>query len=599
MEIAKLGNSVKLLIILIAMAATGAGAMHSWHSRGRFVQAAGLSEAFTLVANVKLRVADYHAKHGVMPHDNSQAGLQPPRSLYGTDVKQISVDRGGHIFVEFGDQIGVRSMVFTPTVSTSNGALTWECSSDSIEAQVLEKLKPTCRFDVANADSRMMQAIANQDLAGLDAALANGADGDAVIHGNTPLMRAAKVGSLPIVERLLGAGVGVDEAIPRDERQTPLMVAINNGNERVMQQLLGHGASITRTDYHGLTALDYAIAKDQELGGNRFVVQISARLNPQLAGALEHSALTSDELLEQELELLNYYRELRLAASDCHVIRLATLFKQQHESDVDELVDGLPLTYHTHKPQCSAALTRFIGSKVVYQRAVQARFALAVRECDSAQMESMLNENKSLDISDSHGGIPHLDRAIKSGCADLVNVYSRSRKFRFPHDDDVLVDAIQSSPQSSLITLVGALIEAGANVDSRDIDGRSPLVAAISLEHPVIARYLVTAGADINGVSGDDWYPLVEAAKKGYTRVVKLLINEGVDINAQDNLGRTALMVAVNRGYTDLVSLLLKAGADIKLRDIHGVDAVVLAQTSSRKRIKNMLLAPGNLALQQ
>jgi len=579
------------------MAITGVGAIHSRHSHISFVQAAGLSEAFSLVSTVKLRVADYHAKHGVMPHDNAQAGVQPPRSLYGTDVKQIAIRRGGHVFVEFDDQVGLRSMVFTPAVSVSNGALTWECSSDSIESQVLQKIKPACRFEVTNADSRMMRAIATQDLAGLDVALANGADSEAVIHGNTPLMRAAKIGSLAIVERLLSAGAGVDQALPQDERQTPLMVAINSGNEQVVQLLLGFGASLTRTDYHGLSALDYAIAKDQELGGNRFVVQISARLNPQLAGALEHSALTSDRLLEQEMQLQNYYHELRNAASDCHVIRIATLFEQENESDADALVDGLPLSYHTQKPRCSASLTRYIGTKTVFQRAVQARFALAVRDCDTTQMESMLSENKSLHVNNSHGGITHLDRAVKSGCADLVNILSRTKNFQFSKNDDVLLRAIQSAPQSSLVTMVGALIEAGANVDSRDIDGRSPLLASISLEQPVIAQYLIAADAKINGVVGDARYPLVEASKKGYVRVVKLLIDQGVDINVQDDIGRSALMVAVNRGHTDLVSVLLQAGADIKLRDVHGIDAVVLAQSSSHKRIKNMLLAPTKSAL--
>ena len=588
---------MKLLIILIAMAVTGVGAIHSRHSHSRFVQAAGLSEAFSLVSTVKLRVADYHAKHGVMPHDNAQAGVQPPRSLYGTDVKQIAIRRGGHIFVEFDDQEGARSMVFTPAVSVSNGAMTWECSSDSIESQVLQKIKPACRFDTENADSKMMRAIAIQDLAGLDAALANGADSEAVIHGNTPLMRAAKIGSLPIVERLLKAGAGVDQALPHDERQTPLMVAINSGNEQVVQLLLGHGASLTRTDYHGLTALDYAIAKDQELDGNRFVVQISARLNPQLAGALEHSALTSDQLLEQEMQLYNYYHELRNAASDCHVMRIATLFEQENEFDAEALVDGLPLSYHTQKPRCSTSLTRYIGTKTVFQRAVQARFALAVRECDAHQMEAMFSENNSLHVNDSHGGITHLDRAVKSGCSDLVNILSRTKNFQFSKNDDVLLRAIQSAPRSSLVTMVGALIEAGADVDSRDVDGRSPLLASISLEQPVIAQYLINADAKINGVIGDASYPLVEASKKGYVRVVKLLIDEGVDVNVQDKLGRSALMVAVNSGHTDLVSILLEAGADIKLRDIHGIDAVVLAQSSSRKRIKSMLLAPAKPAL--
>jgi len=576
------------------MAATGAGALHSWHSRKHFVQAAGLSESFELMVNVKRRIADYHVKHGVMPHSNEQAELLPARSLYGTEVKQISVNRGGHVFVDFDEKLGARSMVFSPSVSVSNGALTWQCTSDSIDIQVLEKLKPSCQSETATANSRLMSSIVNKDPVAFDAAIGDGADVDAVTRGNTPLMLAATIGDISIVERLLNAGAEIDQTIESDEHQSALMVAIDNDNEKVVGLLLAAGASITLADHRERSALDYAIAKDQELGGNRFVVQISARLNPRLAGALAHTTLSSAELLAHEEELYLYHRELRQAASECHVIRMATLFDQHSESNASALVDGLPLQHHTQKSRCSAVLTRYIKSKPVYQSAVQARFALAVRECDVQQIESMLKLNGALVVEGQHGGISHIDRAIKNGCAELVTIFSRLGEFEFVLADDVLIKAISSTPQSKLVSMVGALIEAGANVDGRDAEGRSPLIASISLEHPVIARYLITAGAAVNGIPSDTVYPLVEASKKGYLRVVTHLINEGVKIDVQDRLGRTALMAAVNREHAELVSLLLNAGANIKLRDIHGVDAVVVAQTNRQTSIKNLLLASGS-----
>jgi len=486
-------------------------------------------------------------------------------------------------------------MIFTPTVDSSTGAFSWQCSSDSIEESVLDKLKPSCQFEVATVGNTMMRAIYNQDTNGLKAALANGADRDDVIRGSTPLLLAAKIGDLEIVDLLLDAGVDVDRSVPQDEQQTPLMVAINNDHEHVVRTLLVRGASLVRRDYRGLSALDHAISKDQELGGRRYVLQISASMDPQLAGALKHSTLTSNELLIRENQQHTYYKELRQAAIDCHVLRIASLFEQMKESDVNELVDGHPLQHHTQKPRCSAVLTNYIRTKPVFQSAVHARFAKAVRECGSVQMQSMLKNNDSLNVQHQHGGILHIDRAIKNGCVELVTILKRLDDHEFQADDDVLVRAIRTAPQSSMVSMIVALIEAGANINIRDAEGRSPLVASISFEQPVLARYLITAGASTSGLSGEDFYPIVEASKKGYARVVQHLIKQGVDV--QDRLGRTALMAAVNRGHYDLVSALLDAGADVMLEDLHRVDAVVLAQTGNHKRIKSLLLSAQNQTL--
>lgn len=69
---------MKLLLIIVAMLMAGAGALHAWHERTLFIKASLLSEAAKLSANPKLRVADYYAVNGVMPHDNATAGLPPP-----------------------------------------------------------------------------------------------------------------------------------------------------------------------------------------------------------------------------------------------------------------------------------------------------------------------------------------------------------------------------------------------------------------------------------------------------------------------------------------------------------------------------------------
>jgi hypothetical protein len=175
---------VKLLIIVLAMIATGAGALHSWHTRGLYVKAALLSEAFNLASHVKLRVSDHYIKHGAMPHDNEVAGLPPPRSIFGTSVKRVAVNRGGVLIVDFDEKIGTRAMTFTPAISPVSGLLNWTCSSDSIEPAVLELLRPSCSYLPASRESRLMHAIANTDLPLVDLLLGEGAQPDAVVNGS-------------------------------------------------------------------------------------------------------------------------------------------------------------------------------------------------------------------------------------------------------------------------------------------------------------------------------------------------------------------------------------------------------------------------------
>ncbi|PIE38633.1 MAG: hypothetical protein CSA54_00095, partial [Gammaproteobacteria bacterium] len=103
------------------MILAGAGALHSWHSRNLYVQAALLSEAFNITSPVKLRVADHYVTQGVMPHDNADADLPRPDSIFGTSVKRVAINRGGVIMVDFDEEIGAQAMAFTPTISTVSG----------------------------------------------------------------------------------------------------------------------------------------------------------------------------------------------------------------------------------------------------------------------------------------------------------------------------------------------------------------------------------------------------------------------------------------------------------------------------------------------
>ncbi len=584
-------SCVKLLIILIAMLGTAAGVFHSWHTRGLLVKAAMYSEGFNLSTQVKLRVADHYVRQGIMPSDNSDVDLPPPKSLFGTTVKRIAINRGGVLIVDFEDRIGSQSMTFTPSVSQVSGLLNWNCTSDSIDRAVLEKLKPPCAYQPATSASQLMYAIANRDLPEVQKLLAAGTLPDTVVNGNTPLMLAAKSANTQIVQALLDAGAQIDNPALSSERRSPLMVAITSNNPDVVSLLLSKGASVTRKDYRGMSAMDHAVITDRRLGGERFVLMVSARFNPQFAGVGDVATQTVIDDEAEDKRLQGVYLEYLGAAQSCHVQRLSSLLLNEGELDSPAIVDGEPLNVHIRKPDCAPLLQNHLRSKPSFQRASRAHLAARVHACDVKAVARALKENPDLDVTQDHRGKSPIERAVRSGCQAVLRLIVREQSLSGKLSDGIIVSAISQAPQKTLVKLVGNLIAADANVNGVDGAGRTPLTTAIALEQPVVAKYLVDAGASVNQRTSNGSYPVIEATKKGYEHLVLQMVAGGADLNARDSMGRTALFAAVSRGQQRLVQALIQAGADTRITDRNGINLVVLAESRNLTNIKSLLVA--------
>ena len=77
-----------------------------------------------------------------------------------------------------------------------------------------------------------------------------------------------------------------------------------------------------------------------------------------------------------------------------------------------------------------------------------------------------------------------------------------------------------------------------------------------------MARALVEKGADVNSRSERGLTPLHGAAFGGSARLVGFLIETGADINARSDDGKTALDLAVESRQTDIARTLRRHGAE-------------------------------------
>jgi ankyrin repeat protein len=116
------------------------------------------------------------------------------------------------------------------------------------------------------------------------------------------------------------------------------------------------------------------------------------------------------------------------------------------------------------------------------------------------------------------------------------------------------------------------LLAAGADANTWNHLGESPLWPAIRRKDAHLARKLLAAGAAVNSVIEINvglylqytTTVLPAAVAWGYYPLIRDIINAGAEVNAPEGKGgKTALTVAVERGDAVTIQLLIDAGADV------------------------------------
>jgi ankyrin repeat protein len=103
-------------------------------------------------------------------------------------------------------------------------------------------------------------------------------------------------------------------------------------------------------------------------------------------------------------------------------------------------------------------------------------------------------------------------------------------------------------------------------------------------------------GADVNTKNVLGYTPLHFAAEQGHNEIVELLIANGADVNARNQWGRTPLHQAAN-GHNEIAELLITKGADVNAKIEDGgtpLDmAIFLKQTLNHTETADLLRKHG------
>lgn len=121
------------------------------------------------------------------------------------------------------------------------------------------------------------------------------------------------------------------------------------------------------------------------------------------------------------------------------------------------------------------------------------------------------------------------------------------------------------------------LVSRGANLESTDSDGATPLLTAANWNNISAVCFLLDSGAKINARNKRMQTALHKAVGNGNETILTELLRRGASVDCVDCFGQTPLHVAAHHGTPNSIVALLDAGADDTMRTANGETALEIA----------------------
>ena len=146
---------------------------------------------------------------------------------------------------------------------------------------------------------------------------------------------------------------------------------------------------------------------------------------------------------------------------------------------------------------------------------------------------------------------------------------------------------------------IALLVEAGADLETRDARERTPLLVAVTTDHVDAARVLVEAGADPDALDDRHDTPWLVTGVTGSVPMARVLLTASPDLTIRNRFGGVSHIPASERGHADYVAFVVD-NTDIAIDHVNDLgwtallEAVILGQgTEPWQRIVDTLVKNG------
>ena len=144
------------------------------------------------------------------------------------------------------------------------------------------------------------------------------------------------------------------------------------------------------------------------------------------------------------------------------------------------------------------------------------------------------------------------------------------------------VTPVMFAAERGCVCCLNILIAAGADIDKVErpfpLVGKPALISAAKTGNWECVEALINAGADVNIALENRFTPLMHATYMGHVKYVELLIAAGADVNITNTYGNTSISQIPRHTYkAEIVEMLIKAGADVNAPDLYGKPQILSA----------------------
>ena len=120
------------------------------------------------------------------------------------------------------------------------------------------------------------------------------------------------------------------------------------------------------------------------------------------------------------------------------------------------------------------------------------------------------------------------------------------------------------------------------------------LLSAVIAGDKDVTVTLLDADADVNTRNAQRRTPLILAASDDQKLITRILLDHGATVNATDELGLTALHVACMQGFNAMSTILIKGGVDMESKSLEGgKNELVYASPNRAKEFKYSTVSCG------
>ncbi|KAK8113552.1 hypothetical protein PG984_014078 [Apiospora sp. TS-2023a] len=190
-----------------------------------------------------------------------------------------------------------------------------------------------------------------------------------------------------------------------------------------------------------------------------------------------------------------------------------------------------------HEPMVKLLLDR--GAAIDTDNGSGTALDLAIRYQRESIVELLLARGANTELDSDKG--THLCCAIRYGKFSIA-------KILLAQGAKITGDVLRCAARWGNIDFIHLLFDESTDLETQDDMGRTPLRTAIDWSYSVptkVLELLVQLGANVNTADNDGETPLMVVARRGRADLVQLLLRHGADIYLMNAMGQTAVDYAV------------------------------------------------------